>query len=511
MRSVILIALMAVLLSAPVLAEPKLTYIINVRKDGNATITMVFEDTEAGTMYTFLPRFENYTLEVTGSYEVLNDSKYTYFYNNFSINYEPGDEGIFKMTINYEFPYASLIGGRKAWFMTPLIGAPNNVAVYVNLTLENFDYLSAAEPQPIVREDGYMSFRVFHAAMGRRVVVEYLLKNPAPKEKVEEVVNGTRIILNAPLIYKDLIKRISKVYKLTKPYLDDTFGVSFDILEFRIFLPKMLDIGTLGYVESLELTIRGPIYLSLGLLRYVPGYFETTIVHEYTHKALAKIGVEANNQIRWFHEGMAEYISLEICEKAGINVTYLKEDMEDSFKYLVKETGENFGFLQSWDEPINPGLYYAASAYIIKYLADRYGGLEYIERVVEEAKKMGKVTTNDHVVTILSRAAGEDLYPLFRKWGFVLLAEEPGLSGEGLPLGGGLRWLFTGLLIALVVITVLVVFKHFMASRERVLEEGLVRCRYCGAVVSEGTMFCPYCGREIELPEIGENVYEEGG
>lgn len=478
---------------------------------GNATVTILFVDDAPGRAFIFLPRFEEYNLTYSGVYKPLNQTKITYFYDRLDFAYEPGSEGKFEFSVSYFFPYASLMTEDKAWFMTPLIGAPNHVTVYVNVTLENLGKVTATVPEPLEVVGNKLSFRVYDTVEGQRVVIEYLLKKPVQVRTIKRDIRGTKVIVKAPEMYSELADRVLSTFERTKPYLDEIFGNVFTEVEYRFFLPRLKDVTELGYVHGEELSLggEGPIYLNMVLLRYVPGYFEATVVHEYVHKVLAKAGIEPNNILRWFHEGVAEYVSLEVCKLAGIDVRELEQDRALVFREVVRVTGGDFGFLQNWASTADEGLKYAASEYLVYKLASKYGGLDFISRVVREARAKGKVATTDDLVEVLSRAAGEDLRPLFRSWGFVLTSDVEAIRGPlGIPLS---RWIALAVIAVLVVVALVIVVRYARGRARREVElEDFTRCQYCGAIVERGAAFCPYCGREIEAAEeLPEDFTEE--
>jgi len=163
---------------------------------------------------------------------------------------------------------------------------------------------------------------------------------------------------------------------------------------------------------------KGPIYLNLALTRYAPGYMETTIIHELVHVYLGIVGVEANDATRWFHEGMAQYLSIKIAEAIGINVSEYKNDMYNSSKALYYYTGGKFGFIQKWpSDDVSEQEAYLASFYIIANISDSYGGLSYAQRVFSELRRHPVSTSSDTVI-VLSQAAGRNLAPFFRSLGF---------------------------------------------------------------------------------------------
>ncbi len=484
--------------SRNVYASPTVTYLIHVYDYGNSSVSILISDTESGNVFTFTPKFENYTVEaVSGTFQVINQTAVTYFYDNYTISYQPGGDGVFRLNISFMFPYASLSTGSRAWFMTPLLGAPRKARVFVNVTLDNFGKLLSSDPQPIDQQGNKLSFMVLDAYIGSRVAIEYQLAQPLEERNFTFNVEGTEVTIKAPTIYTGLAKKIANIYGKTKSLLDYVFVESFDKLEFQLFLPRLRDVSTLGYVRGEEINVggSGPIWINIALLRYVPGYFETTVVHEYVHKALARAGVEANSQLRWFHEGTAQYVALEICKQAGINVSFLEKERDSAFKY-VEENIEDFGFLQNWNTILDQGLAYAASEYLVTELAERYGGLSFIRRVVQEATKVGPIKTNSKLVQILSYAAGENLAPQFRDWGFAIELED-----ENFPLPH-LKLISILIIAGVAIFSMYILIRYVVMRGKKPVGDFYMQCPHCGAIISKDVYFCPYCGREVKELEI---------
>ena len=496
--AVMLLFAFIVILSRNVYASPTVTYLIHVYDYGNASVSILISDTEAGSAFTFTPKFENYTVEtVSGTFQVINQTAVTYFYDNYTISYQPGEDGVFRLNISFMFPYASLSTGSRAWFMTPLLGAPKNARVFVNVTLDNFGKLLRSDPHPINQQNNKLSFIVLDAYVGSRVAIEYQLAQPLEEKNFTFNIDGTEVTIKAPTIYTGLAKKIANIYGKTKNLLDYVFVESFDKLEFQLFLPRLRDVSTLGYVRGEEINVggSGPIWINIALLRYVPGYFETTVVHEYVHKALARAGIEANSQLRWFHEGTAQYVALEVCKQAGINVSFLEKERERAFKY-VEENIRDFGFLQNWNTIPDQGLAYAASEYIVTKLAEKYGGLSFIRRVVQEAMRTGSIKTNSKLVQILSSAAGENLAPQFRDWGFTIELED-----ENLPLPH-LKLISILIIAGVAVFSVYILIRYVVMRGKKPMGDFYMQCPHCGAIISKDIYFCPYCGREVKELEI---------
>ena len=485
--------LILLLFALPLLvADPTLTYVINVGSDGNAMIRQIFTARGSGVTYMFLPKTERWVVErAKGSFSWLSHADLPNpFYTNSTLSYRAGKDGRFEIVIRYNFDYSVLMVGRNAWFMSPLIGAPRDVRVVVDVRLPYFKRITAYYPKrPIPLKDGKFEFVIRAEPNGSRVSVNYEMDRRLPDHVFIRAGNGIMVEVRAPRFYGKFANKIMDILIGSAPRLRYLFRDLVSPVEVRFYLPETINLGALGYVigEDINVGGRGPIHLNLALTRFVKGYLEVTVLHEYVHKLLARAGVRANEFTRWVHEGIADYVSLELAKNLGINTSRFEEGREEMMERLK---GESLGFLQVWNprRPEEEGLYYAGSYYIIRTLASRYGGLEFIRRFVDEVRKAGGVDSTWDVVEALSRAAGEDLKPQFRSWGFITMPERAVPS----PL--------TTVTAALAMGTALVATLAVMRGRLRPSGEGYVQCPYCGSSVPRGMTFCPYCGRELEPP-----------
>jgi hypothetical protein len=481
------VLILALISRAAGAAPSSLTYYINVAASGNATVVMVFASNGSGAFYTYVPRFEPWSVTVwrgaIAGKRVENSS--AYFYYNATFEYLVDETGAFGMNISFRFPFASLYAGERGWFMTPLLGAPPGTTVTVVVTIEGLgSVLDVSLDNAMVRYslDGN-TLKVQRISLrpgGSRVTVDYRLARPVEETTMELDANVTLVRVRAAPYYKGLARAVAGVVGKAVPYLRDIFGYSPSSVDFELFLPTRMDLSALGYVmgEDINAGGEGPIHLNLALLRFKEGYLETTVVHELVHKALGALGVPANRELRWFHEGVAQYVSVKICEKIGIDVS----DAEASLESAARVFGSGLakpGFVQRWTPSGDEGSYYAASYYVVATLAEERGGLSYIKRVASEIRRRGGVSNNQDLVEALSAAAGEDLAPRFRDWGFEVsetrVAAVPRLAAA----------LAAAALAAAVAFSLLVILLWRRRGE---------RCPYCYGEVPRGAAYCPYCG-----------------
>ena len=432
--------------ASPNRVVPSINVYILVQENGNATVYYNITGSGSGSFWIFLPKNETIigrTFE--GEFSIINHTSSFYFYYNSTVNVKPSKNGRFSFQLKYKFPFASIMADYNGWFMSPALITEPRIKMTVFIRIPYLKRITLEEPTHVGKKDGYLVYILqgqMYAQLGGRITIEYDMSVPTQLTKYSEKHDGTVVRIEYPVYYSSFAKKTVRIAAQALPYFRDIFGVTPGLLEFRFYLPKRAlgGIGTLGFVRGSDINVggKGPIQLNLALMRYAPGYHETTILHEMVHMYLGIIGVEANNNVRWFHEGMAEYVSMEIAEKMGIRVKDIKETLDNASKQLYRQLGGNIGFIEEWpenNELLEPQAY-VASYYIIKYLSDKYGGLDYVSKVAKAIKNYGTIASTQDVVNVLSEAAGTDLSGLFRKWGFHDVKPWTGNKGEGEKTGG---------------------------------------------------------------------------
>ncbi|GEM_PF-810764 len=428
---------LAILVLAPALAQAApqagggvlIRVYIDVAVNGNATVTYVVSGSGKYSFWLFLPKFEEVRgAAVKGGFRIVeNRTSSFYFYYNSTVEASPGGDGGYEFNLSYDFPYASIMAGYNGWFMSPALIAEPDIVTEVYVKIPFLKRVTLEEPRRVGSVDGYLVYKLYGAAymqLGGRVTIEYDMTRPTPTANIMGVYDGVKVSVEYPVYYKGFAEKTVRTAGKAVPIYNRLFGASPPAIEFRFYLPKkvMGGIGTLGFMRGSDVNVggRGPIELNLALMRYAPGYHETTVLHEMVHKYLGLIGVEATDETRWFHEGMAQYVSLMVGGEIGVPVGELKSMLDNASERLVKHLGGRLGFIQEWPygSPELEGEAYLASYYIVKTIADRYGGEAYIERLSRAIREMGGIRTTQDVVDAMSAAAGEDLSRLFAQWGF---------------------------------------------------------------------------------------------
>ncbi|RLE62640.1 MAG: hypothetical protein DRN53_03635 [Thermoprotei archaeon] len=490
------------------LKYPEYTWYIDVMKNGSAKIRIIFRAHGNGTSLMYLPKYEKYTLTVVEGTVIIQDieeEEQYYFYNLVKIRYISSSS--VTMVINYTFRYASLILEDDAWFMTPLIGVSDNSTVRVIILLSNFkryvkiyphipEHFSTDDTRAnityilrspvVIKYQGITTER--YLSKGIRICINYRLSEDIPSERIYYRIDNSTIVFETPAIYRDFTDKLVRILKRAKPILEKIFEDFPESLEIKFFLPDLIELDRLGFIYSSVINTgeSGPINLNLALTRFMPGYPEQALIHEYIHVALGRIGIKATPQLRWFHEGLAEYLSFYVCKKINVNVTSMEEDRLKGVELFKREVSRNLGEVVRWHSGPYEGLYYSASYYVVKRIGDKYGGVEFYKKLFREAKNTREVKTISKLFELMARVGGPGIYSDLRNMGF---------STEVLPIN--MEYIMLVLIIVLIVITVL-----YLRSRGEVKEEYKI-CPFCKAKISKHSTLCNYCGRilnkEIEL------------
>lgn len=428
-----LVALLLVLLAsvtptrvgAQVLMPPTVKAYIDVGEEGSANVTLAFSGEGISKFWITLPKFEKVRVcGLKGSYSLLNESYGAYFYWNTTVTIYPSEDGKYELKLCFNFPYAVLMQSDRAWFMSPLLVAHESIGITVLVRLPSPKKILRESPAISKEIDGYRVYvlsRTSQADMQGRVVVEFEMKSEVPSALVTSA--DGRITVEYPKPYTALANRTLEIASRAYSLLENITGIAIQRLDFRFYLPErqLGGISALGFVRGEDVNAggRGPIMLNLALIRFAPGYHETTIIHEMIHVFLGATGVEANSNTRWFHEGLAQYLSLWVAERIGINVTDYGEDLKSGSKAVFTAYNGRLSFVEKWPSGSEEeAAAYLASYYIIANISGRYGSIQYISRLFNALKDRGGARSTREIVLAMSEAASSNLAPVFRNWGF---------------------------------------------------------------------------------------------
>lgn len=475
-------------------------YQLIVDKYGNGIVKITVKVRGYGTLWITLPSKHeyNYSIEMGNVKWETKIHSLSVFYDD--VYFDCISRNYCVINITYKFPYMSLMIGKEAWFLSPLIRGSPNAKYLVRVVIPNIANIRKVYPSHYIRNSTGFYFdltdEVKHAG-ATRIAIRYTLKQGVEFITVKgRITNETDIIIKLPIIYgKILGQRIIEVYHKAYPILAEIFQIHLKTIKVTFFLPQ-LNIMTLGYVTASDISTmikEGTVHLNLALIRFVKGYPEHTMIHELVHILLGKVGVTANTNLRWFHEGMADYIAYKVCLLLGYkNVTMIKKDYDAAVKSYAKMYDHRFGIVKDWNLLSFYGVrvFYGISFGIIYNISEAHGGLAFCKKLIRELKRYHKITKISQVVDAMSAAAGEDLKPLFAKWGFMkvsLIRYSPYMS-----------------IVYLMVTAISVVaiwslfFGTFRRRSKLVIPTSLyTKCPYCLTILPPNSRRCPYCGRYL--------------
>ncbi len=420
----------------PLLQVETVKYIFRVDAEGWAETCIIYRaHRNEGYMWILVPNFTpwiNKTVKgkvtrwsIRGSYEIAGFDNP--FYEAFCFHFE-SESGEFELLINYNHSLAAMIVEPDGIFFSPQIGFKKGCRVEMEVIMPRKFTINSREalalgsrgvyrPSLIDRRENRLYFNNIPAEENLlRIEVSFKTEDHNVRSKLQLGIFNFEV----PQRYVEYAFHILNLYNHTYAYLVDLFNATLKRVHVRFFLPdfnSLLEMG--GYVPFSSGRI-GDIYLNVMYLRAVRGEIEVIALHELIHHFLWRAGISP--VLLWFHEGMAQYISLEICDKIQCGeIDFIKRRLRAEVKNVRKRFADQFGFLQEWTPSCYPqdlGSCYAASYYIVSVLAEEHGGIEYYRRFFRTIKdKM--IEDNAELAYHLSLAAGESVVKALNgRWGF---------------------------------------------------------------------------------------------
>jgi len=412
-------------------------YEFQVDKEGSTLVNIVYSTSlDQGSAWILVPKFSrwvNTTLNgkitewsLRDSYEIAGFSNP--FYEAFCFSFKSYGGG-FEINIRYNHSLAAMIIEPNGIFFSPQIGFEKGNKVEITVLLPKefiikqdeavaFGLFSTYRPSFVDRSRNLLSFNNIPETENLlRVEIGFKTKNQSAN--LVKLHSGIFTFETAQR-YVEYARRILRFYNQIYDDLVDLFNVKLENAQVRFFLPEfdsLLSIG--GYVPFASKKL-GDIHINIIYVRAVEGQIEVIALHELVHHFLWKAGVSPENLL-WFHEGMAQYVSIEICSKLGYEGAILiKQQMEARILEVKKNFKDDFSFLQKWSPHRSPediGSCYVAAYYITRELAKQRGGLEYYRHFF---KLLGdeRIENNAELAYYLSLAAGESIADALNTWGF---------------------------------------------------------------------------------------------
>jgi hypothetical protein len=398
-------------------------------------------DVEKGSSWVMVPRFSkwlNYTLHGRIYNWTLSDpesyvgSQY-YFYKVLEFHFTSMEKR-FEMVIEYNFSTAAMIIEPNGIFYSPQIGFkrgsmfeaavmfPSTFKVNLNEALV-LGTIGSYGPERDLSNSSFVIFRNIPQSENLlRIEIGFRVNR---KPNVTDLENGV-FRFSTVKRYEGYALKILNLYNATYSRLVDLFNVSLSPssslgkITVKFFLPDFYSLMSIGGYVPFTGGSMGDIHINFVFTRYVEGYIEVIALHELVHHFMWKAGISPQNLL-WFHEGMAQYVSLELAEEIGYEgATMIRREIESNIRNLKAAIGENFGFLKDWTPSSTPrdlNTLYTAAYYVVSRLAEEYGGLEYYAKFFRLLS--GKtVEDNAALCYYLSLAANDSVTGKLNGWGF---------------------------------------------------------------------------------------------
>ncbi|GEM_PF-7060795 len=407
-------------------------FFIDVNRFGEAEIRIEYSNSYPGRSWVLVPIHGKWSLEVHVG-KVVSELKSLgpdSFYSNLTLSFNT----TVKLSIIYHFKYASLVSRSDALFISPLIGYPSYDRGVVEVKIREFDGRSPYFEGGIVIGDfgklmivtPYIRF-LHDGALLRfsqptdfygnminvyRIVIRYKL-DPFRNSDVSGIairirtvpVNDSKVTVTfmTPKVYLEEADSLLNIVERGVKELASLTSYIPDAISGEFWLPRRLTYGneltTLGMVETY---IPKRFSISLLTLRMKEEEKIHVILHELSHIFLLGIGISA--KIRWVHEGLAEYISLNL----GIKINYT--EFNKIIRKYLKMTN-NMSLTQ-----LKVSLFDYPRFFRIFYdICEERGGLAFLAKVLRRIKDKGGVDNVEELALIFSEITGEDLSSIFNK------------------------------------------------------------------------------------------------
>ncbi len=404
-----------------------------VDSEGSSIVNINYTTDEAsGSSWVLVPKFSdwaNNTVRGTVTHWFLNDSESVagdsfYYYDALFFSFT-SDGAEFEIQFQYNVTTAAMIIEPDGIFYSSQIGFEQGNSLEATVDFpsgfkvnEALAYGSSNSYSPSSTSSTHVVFgNIPETENFLRIEIGFSTANKEPE--LLRITDGVFTFETVPR-YAEYARSILDLYNRTYGDLVDLFNVTLEEATVQFFIPDFESLLSIGGYVPFTSNRMGNININFVFTRYVEGYIEVIALHELVHHFLWKAGISPT-ALLWFHEGMAQYVSMEIAnmigfEGAGMMVT----QMEESVSQLKDMVGEDFGYLQGWSmssQPSDVGPYYVAAYYIVKSVAENHGGLAYYARFFR-LMNGETVTSNAELGYYLSLTSEESVAQALNSWGF---------------------------------------------------------------------------------------------
>jgi len=414
-----------------------------VGREGFTSVEINFNSTDAqGDSWVFVPKsnFASWNYSVTKGQIVRSEVVETDqvigrsdpFYGAFKFSYQ--STGFFNMTLRFTHNTAALIIEPRGIFYSSQIGFESHsngkAEVFFDPSFKvNQDLALVVGANGNYPATKVQLSRVLFSLPENivRLYIEFSI-NAEPDFTTLRSSDNKTFTFKSVTRYQTYARSVLKFYDGIYNNFTRLFNVTLDSVAVQWFLPDFESLLTVrGFVPIFTGEELGEINLNVAFIRAVNGHVEVSAAHELVHHFLGKAGLSPYSFL-WFHEGMAQYISLNLVSDLGYEgAKDEKNNFENGAAQLIQLLGgENFGSisLQDWKPSYKPanvdeGSLYAASYYVVGRLPQiaHREGFDYYSRFF----KLSRGTNNINVLALyLSMAANASVALTLQRWGFTV-------------------------------------------------------------------------------------------
>ncbi len=405
-------------------------FIFDVDKDGFTKVRINFTSDSQGESWIFVPRHEfpnNSWIVFSGSidnWEIVETTEIVgqdyLFYQVFKFSFSSVQS--FSMSMWFNMNTGAMVIEPRGVFYSPQIGFCNENKGTAKVVLpENFKIdgrkaiasgLSSWKPKKIGLN--YADFDLHENLVRLQIEFQTVVETPNMT-----TINQDVYTFQTPKRYEEYATTILNIYEKLNGDLAKLFNTVLEDITVTFFIPDFDVIFLLGGFVPFTSEEMGTIHINVFFVRYWEGIFEAVAVHELVHHFLWRANISP--KVLWFHEGIAQMVSLKFVEDLGYGGASMeKQRTEEAAKRLE---GKNLRFLQSWtpkDQPINVGMYYAASYYVVQQLAEEYGEFGYFGQFFKAIQNT-QIENDETLAYHLSFAANTSVVPMLRNLGFAVI------------------------------------------------------------------------------------------
>ena len=414
-----------------------------VDREGFTNVEVNFNSTDPqGASWIFVPKFSswNYTVtrgQIVHSELVETDQVTTqsqYFYQAFKFRYQAS--GIFNMTIRFDFDNGALIIEPRGIFYSPQIGfqsdSDGNAEVLLHRTFKISSDKAIAigtignQPATTVLSNRALFSHIENII---RIQIEFNIGFNTPQYTILNSSDNETFTFKSVTRYQTHAQKVLKLYDRIYNNFTCLFNATLDNVLVQFFLPDFYTLLTVGGFVPFTGEQLGEININIVFIRAINGTVEIIATHELVHRFIGKTGISPSDFL-WFHEGMAEYLSITTITNLGYEgAEQEKSNLENGAAQLIENLdGENFGSisLQYWTPRYQPpnvdiGTLYIASYYIVSQLPQivHIEDFDYYSRFFKLIQ--GATVNNMNVLALyLSTAANASVAITFQRWGFTV-------------------------------------------------------------------------------------------